>query len=852
MPVSSHFRSWRLGAIVFLTVGASAIAQYTPIVPLKVTNGSNVAKSQELVTVPVPVGPLTALTHTYGVRVVDPSGQYVPAQFKVLTRWDGVRDDTSRPIRWLSAIFKADVPANSTVEYTLALAPGTYVPGALWATQNMDEVAIWTAPDTHFTIDRLAFTVFKQVVVDGVTVTSEPGGLDFEFADGADTIPFVTETVLEEYQGWLSTRAVVRQRGWIGPLKFTLRYTFVGGRKDVTLDFRLENPLPYGLFATSIADGQRYFKRLFLQLPIAGVGHVATSTVGARPLAAGPYVLEQDFAWTNNLDSWAGFSFTEKLGVDTIATGGRYAGALDLSSTGSGVTVSVDRFWQNFPKAFEASGNLLRVGLWPEFGDGPQYQGQYALPGAANPPPDPAAAGDYRFEGGRWKTHRMTLDFHAGGPRTPSAVAAEADRAATPLIGMPPAAYIRQSGAMHTLWSERMDWPQLLMDRYERFYDLLVDDQAADSLASVGRIGYPEFVKRGGTSGGWQHYGWENYGDLGWADGYSSLHYDMTESFLSGYLRTGDYRFFAQGRDLAAYRRDYGQNHSTSTSETWRGAQFYEKGWWHGNYATGQYSHNWVGGLLLHYILTGDEASREAAVENLAFVLRDPPKNWSGYWGSRIPGWQINCLMDAYSFLGDPVYLDEAGLGVARFKTLEVAQGSKGYLLNLGTNPQTTKPWMDDIFFIAAAKYMMQSLDFASVDLLDRMREYFKTVAMTLPSGASPNLVPAQVYYEWGPAFTGVKSIHLLWPMCEAFAWSAVIFSDINDFYWSQLCFETVCRYWQSGPTTAPVNHYDASTWGKVTFKPAQYPGTESKVLGNLLRWGPAYLTVTRILEGNW
>jgi hypothetical protein len=417
---------------------------------------------------------------------------------------------------------------------------------------------------------------------------------------------------------------------------------------------------------------------------------------------------------------------------------------------------------------------------------------------------------------------------------------------------MPPADYVRRSGAMNTLWTERMDWPQLLMDRYERFYDLLVDDLAADDLSSVGKIGYPQFVRRGGTSGGWQHYGWENYGDLGWADGYSSLHYDLVESFLSGFLRTGDYRFFAQGRDLAAYRRDYGQNHSMATNESWRGSQFYEKGWWHGNYALGQYSHNWVGGLLLHYILTGDEGSREAAVENLAFVLRDPPKNWTGYWGSRIPGWQINCLVDAYSFLGDPVYLDEAGLGVERFKTLEVAQGSKGYILNLGTNPQTTKPWMDNIFFIAAAKYMIQSYDFGAVDLMDRMRGYFKTIAMIPPTGTIPNLVPAQVYYEWGPAFAGVKSVHLLWPMCESFAWSAVLFNDLDDVAWAQMCFETVCRYWQTGPTTAPVDFYNATTWSKVTFKPAQYPGTESKVLGNLLRWGPAYLAVTRILEGNW
>lgn len=844
------------GARTALAVGllaAVAGAQVAPIIPIRVVNGSSVDRVGEPVSVGIPVQRLPAFYSTFGARIQSPGGVLIPSQFKVLTRWGGVRTDATKPIRWMLATFRADVPANSTVEYMLALS-GTGPVGTLNAVDAGSYLTVNTAPETSFRIDKNAFSVFDQVIVNGVPMTSGPGWLDFVFADGTSPVPVVTSTVLEDYAGENTLRCVIRQKGTIGPLAFTCRWTFHAGRKDVAMDFRLENPAAYGLFSNTIADGQKYFDRCFLALPIAGASHTATSTSGARPLPAGSlYKVEQRFAWGNLLDALAGFSYEETMDGTVVGSGGRYAGALDLASPTGGVTATVDRFWQNFPKAMHAENGALKIGLWPEYGSGPYYQGQYAVPWNPTPPVDPQSLVAYRFEGSRWKTHRVIFDFHTGGARTPTQVATEAERAGKPLAGLAPGWWIRKTWAMGSLWTERdPNWSNLIHNRYERFYDVMVDDNAADSLPSLGKIGYPKFLERGGTNGGWQMYGWDSYGDLGWADGYCSNHYDLTESVLSGFYRTGDYRFFDRGRDMAFYRRDYGQNHSTNTAETWRGAQFYEKGWWHGSYVQGQYSHNWVAGLLLHYVMTGDEASREAAIENLAFVLRDPPKNWNGYWGSRIPGWQVNCLVDGYTFLGDPAYLAEAGLGVAKFRTLEIGQGSNGYVLNLGTSPLTTKPWMDNIFFIAAARYVIASGDSAPIDLLDRMRDFFKTTCIVPASGAAPVLVPAQVYYEWGPSFTGVKSIHLLWAMSEALSYSAAIFADQDDENWSTMCFETVCRYWQLGPTTSALNYYDATTWSKVTFKPGNWPGTESKAFANLLRWGPSHLTVQRYLDGRW
>jgi hypothetical protein len=107
---------WRTAAsflIAALAVGL-ARAQFVPIVDLKVVNGAAFERTQEPVSIGVPVSKDIPIYQPYGVRVATLGGALVPAQFKVLTRWGGARDDATKPIRWLSVTFKADVAPNAT------------------------------------------------------------------------------------------------------------------------------------------------------------------------------------------------------------------------------------------------------------------------------------------------------------------------------------------------------------------------------------------------------------------------------------------------------------------------------------------------------------------------------------------------------------------------------------------------------------------------------------------------------------------------------------------------------------------------------------------------------------------
>jgi hypothetical protein len=378
----------------------------------------------------------------------------------------------------------------------------------------------------------------------------------------------------------------------------------------------------------------------------------------------------------------------------------------------------------------------------------------------------------------------------------------------------------------------------------------MVDDNAATDIPSLGKIGLPEFINRGGTWGDRQTFGWDTFGDLPWADGYCNLHYNWPGNMLLEFLRTGDWRFFDRGRDMATFRRDYGQNHSTSVSEWWRGCSFYEKGWWHGNYNEGGHGHNWALGTLLHYVLTGDEGSREAALENADFCVRNPPATWTGYWGSRIPGRAIDALVDSYNFLGDPAYLTQAGLGVDHFEQFEVASGMHGYHLNPAQG--YTQPWMDNVFYIAAAKYVLASGDNSNLPMLGRMLDWFKTECIIMPTGTVTAATLPMVYESWSPTSNGSLAVHLGWSMCEALSYGAVIHADFDAFWTAALFFEGLTRYWQSSPNYSAHNALNPAGFAPVTFRPSMYPNSESKTLGMLFTSMNPHIALRSWYAGNW
>ena len=219
--------------------------------------------------------------------------------------------------------------------------------------------------------------------------------------DGTLVEPVLTSTVLEE-EG--SVRAVVRQKGTIGELEFTCRYHFHSGSAKVEVEFRLENPRAYGHF-NGVAPGQVYFDQIALHQPLAGNPERVTTGDGSWTLAPGStFDLRQsyDAGQAAPLDLYPGFRYQTTLNEAIVHIGERYAGAIDLSGEAGGMTATLDRFWQNHPKSLRVASGEIQIGLFPEWGHGPEYRGQYSNPTKLEDPVDPLALTNYRFEGGRW------------------------------------------------------------------------------------------------------------------------------------------------------------------------------------------------------------------------------------------------------------------------------------------------------------------------------------------------------------------------------------------------------------------------------------------------------------------
>jgi hypothetical protein len=836
-------------AVLPAAAAAQSIAPAIPPIPVHVVNPTSQSRTLEPVSFGVPIPQQPPVTDLGSLVLKNAAGQAVPAQFKALSRWGADRSVLAAPLKWVLVTVRPTLGPNAIAHYGLEAGAALATPG-LAVTTGATSITVTTHPGASFAVPVSSFAPLAQATIGGSGVLSGPGGIDVRDPSGALVPAVVTAPTVVEESG--NERVVLRQRGSLAGLKYTCRWYFHAGRNDVAIDFRLENPAAYGLFSTSIPDGQVYFDALSLTLPIAGSTQTVTSALASHSVPTSQsYEVLQDFGTAPTYDVLAGFTCAEKLNGTTVNSTTTYGGALDVSGANGGVTMTVERFWQNFPKAFVVQGGAAHVVLFPGWGNGPEFIGIYDTPFSPNPV-DPMALTNYRFEGGRWKTHRVVLDFHGPGARTSAQVANEAVRVNAPLVGFAEPSAVRKSFATGTLFVERAIVPPTTSTwRYQRFFDMLVDNQAADHVPNTGRIGLPKFLTRGGTWGDRQPYGWENYGDLPWADGYCNLHYNWPANLLLEFLRTGDWRYFDRGRDMAVWRRDYGQNHGTDTGENWRGCCFYEKGWWHGNSAEGGNGHNWALGTLLHYALTGDEGSREAALENVDFCKRNSPAWWSGWWGSRIPGRAIEALVDAFNFLGDQNCLLHAGSGVDQFQSFEVADGMHGWHLNPANG--TTSVWMDNVFYTAAAKYVLASGDASNLPFLDRMRDWFKADCIVWPTGPVTATTLPMVRDVWAPPpASGTFSVHHGWEMVEALSYSAVIHADITDLQTAGVLFEGLTRYWQSGVTFSTFNPLDAATFSPITMRPMQYPSTESKVVGGVLNAGYPFLAVWSYVIGNW
>ncbi len=549
---------------------------------------------------------------------LEDEGRTIALQTRVLDRWpDG-------SIRWVLLDWQAAVqgtaayrvrvmgqtqPVEVRAKHVVVIGPG----------EGTVEVNTGAA---RFSLCAKSHFPFAELAVGGV-VAIDPAGTCFQAEDevGRVYMPFIQRLSVEEPG---PVRAAVRAEGQlvregVEPLTDFVAYLhFFAGSATVRFSITLCNPRkaghPGGQWDLG-AVGSVYLRDATLTLALpAGE---APATLRCSPAANSPFErfdlpfeLYQDSSGGQNWKS-SNHMNRHRVVPNTFCgyrlragcqerLGQRATPVVSLERGGRSVAVAMEHFWQNFPKAIEATEEKLLVRLFPH-----QY------------------ADVHEIQGGEQKTHTFFVAF-ARDTATEEPLA----WCRAPAVARAAPSWYCSTGALPYLVPRAQD----VNTAYLRLIDAVIEGE--DTFEHKREV-IDEY--------GWRHFG-EVYADheAVFHEGPTPLvsHYNNQYDTLAGmtyhFLRSGDRRWWGLIRDLAAHVIDIDLYHTEQDKWAYNHGLF-----WHTYHYvdadTGTHraypqasktcgggpsgGHNYTTGLMLYHFLTGDPLARQAVVDLARWVL---------------------------------------------------------------------------------------------------------------------------------------------------------------------------------------------------------------------------------------
>lgn len=588
----------------------------------------------------------------------------MPVQARSLDRWqDG-------SIRWLLIDFQATAPAATTPAYQLSF-------------------------DGH---DRLVEpTSSLRVTQAGETVSIDTGVAQFHLR-GSGAFPFggaALECVAADgvcSMASIRTLRVVEQgalrccvvlEGEMGHfhgealIQIDAELHFFAGLPTARVDLTVRNPRqaehPGGYWDLG-ARGSVYLKDLSLTFALPDSAAVPqidcwSELDTAVETVSSPFQIYQDSSGGENWQSrnhvnrhnvvpsrFRGYRLVSERGG---RSGLRATPVVAVQRGARTIAVTMPEFWQNFPKAIEATNDAIVLRLFPH-----HY------------------ADVHEIQSGEQKTHTFFVAFGRDPVTT-----VPLGWCRTPLVAHVPASWTAATGAVPYL-SPAADESS---DRHR-------------ALVNSAIAGDHSFDRRREII---DEYGWRNFGEI-YADHEAVLNagnpplvshynnqYDAIAGFGSQFLQSGDRRWLLAMNQLARHVVDIDIYHTDRDKSAYNHGLF-----WHtfhyidagtathraypraSNVGGGGPSaeHCYTTGLMLHYFLTGDRRSRDAAIDLARFVIamddgRQTIFRWlargrtglataSGsatYHGpGRAGGNSLNALIDGHRLTGEPEFLLKA------------------------------------------------------------------------------------------------------------------------------------------------------------------------------------------------
>src|SRR5262245_15477626 len=530
-------------------------------------------------------------------------------------------------VKWILLDFQADVEANARTTYQLRCATGqsTGRPSLVLSVRETSEGVVIDTGKATFFLNQQLCKPFDRSIIEGAELIATQGSSLVLTDEGGQTyLPHIDDLAVET-RGQL--RVTIRARGEFrapsraGLGRFVTRLSFYAGSAVVQMQITLHNPQAArhlaGLWDLG-DEGSIYFNDLALHVPLRSQtpAQVRWTTDLQHPLrntlSPAPDSLLNDleiYQDSSGGENWRSMNHVNRFGQvmqtfrgyrvsakdSVIEEGLRATPILAIHGDEGGVAATIDKFWQNFPKAIGAYGNKLSIGLFPR-----QYNDVFEL------------------QGGEQKTHTVYLGFSGPG-----------------------------EAPVDLSWTHERLVPRATPEWYEGtraciYLSPLSRDSNFECRELLdGAIAGPQsfFARREIID----EYGWRHFGDL-YADHEAVGHtgetplvahynnqYDVIYGAIVQYLCGGDRQWFDLARDLARHVIDIDIYHTQEDRPAYNGGLFWHTDHYldavtatHRSYSKATLAnrgfrsygggpsneHNYTSGLLLYYFLTGDVTAR--------------------------------------------------------------------------------------------------------------------------------------------------------------------------------------------------------------------------------------------------
>ncbi|MFH1613544.1 MAG: beta-L-arabinofuranosidase domain-containing protein [Planctomycetota bacterium] len=597
---------------------------------LYVTESYGVERDSEAVQLGVPIGK-GRLSSSDNVRLIDDTGQQVPAQFSTLS----VRADGS--IRWLEVFFLCSVKGRSQRTYRLEYGDSAQCPtesDSSFISENTDAFGVDTGR-ARFAIGKKPFSPLKQVWTGNEPIfnNGDIAEVVVRSGDGKEFRLSKCRDATFEIESSGPLKVVLKATGKHATsdgktfLDFEIRLRFIKGTSQVRISYTFINREGYDIPKEIIAAQQHWMKPKLISSEVKSISLRIPAAIKQTDnvrfhLDGSVYPPGCGYA-LNTKSKKAKTELTFDIADRSGGKIGSEIGAQGLAAAGNFAAVLRDFGW-NCPKQLWVDKNAVTFVLVPENDE------------------------DLQLVQGVAKTHHVLVDF-AMNPENVSSLRQFYYASDYPVTAYVDHKSLADSQTLGKIFAYRPD-------KYP-FFEQYIDD-CLKMGRKMSHLGMPV-----------EGMGMLNYGDeinihfsmarkKRWS--YTNNRWDFLQAVLLGFLRTGDTHAFSRAFSAAEHTMDVDICHHSCDLADVGGIHGCEKA----EHVIGGIPpstfQSWAEGLVTYYWVTGEKRALENAKLAGDFMIEagKTGKNWAkNVRGTGIP---LMLLAALYEATGEKKYIDGA------------------------------------------------------------------------------------------------------------------------------------------------------------------------------------------------